>query len=338
MTEEVKTEEVEAEAQDVELNENEVEEAHDPKNAEAASLATNDKAEAAGKSAKKRPKDKSNSEPMSKVTPGDPEKASAGSGSAAPNGAPFKATESIEIDGNFSEDLNALVESEATLSDEFKAKTAVIFEAAVKSKIADEINRLETEYTEQLGEEVEKTKADLVEKVDSYLNYVVEQWVEDNKVAIQSGLRTEIAENFMNKMKDLFTESYVEVPEAKVDLVDELATANEELEEKYNDAVQKAMDMSKQVETYQREAIIREASKDLAETQIEKLKKLAESVDFESEENFKSKVATLKDSYFNGKTATSPIAENTEDESADSEVEVSPSMEAYVSAIRKTIK
>ena len=149
MTEEVKTEE--GEDQDVELNENEGEEAHDTKNAEQQSLAANDKAEASGKSAKKRPKDKSNSAPMSKVAPGDPEKASAGSGSAAPNGAPFKATEEkdIEIDGNFSEDLNALVESEATLSDEFKAKTAVIFEAAVKSKLAEEINRLETEYVEQ---------------------------------------------------------------------------------------------------------------------------------------------------------------------------------------------
>ena len=337
MTEEVTAE---AENQDVELNENEVEEAHDTKNAEQQSLAANDKAEASGKSAKKRPKDKSYSEPMSKVTPGDPEKASAGSGSAAPNGAPFKATEAkdIEIDGNFSEDLNALVESEATLSDEFKAKTAVIFEAAVKSKLAEEINRLETEYAEQLAEEVEKTKSDMVEKVDSYLNYVVEQWVEDNKVAIQSGLRTEIAENFMNKMKDLFTESYVDVPEAKVDLVDELATANEELETKYNDAVQKAIEMNEKVESYQREAIIREASKDLAETQIEKLNKLAESVEFESEEKFKDKVNTLKESYFNQKTAKSPIAENTEDESADAEtVEVSPAMEAYVSAIRKTV-
>tara|TARA_B100000131_G_scaffold88797_1_gene85635 strand:+ start:5633 stop:6643 length:1011 start_codon:yes stop_codon:yes gene_type:complete len=334
MTEEVKTEEVED--QDVELNENEVEEAHDTKNAEQQSLAANDKAEAAGKSAKKRPKDKSNSEPMQKVTPGDPDKHSASSKGAPANGAPFKATEEIEIDGNFSDDLNALVESEATLSDEFKAKTAVIFEAAVKSKIADEINRLETEYTEQLAEEVEKTKSDMVEKVDSYLNYVVEQWVEDNKVAIQSGLRTEIAENFMNKMKDLFTESYVEVPEAKVDLVDELATANEELEEKYNDAVQKAMDMSKQVETYQRNEIIREASKDLAETQVEKLNKLAESVEFESEENFKAKVATLKESYFNQKTAKSPIAENSEtDESADDTVEVSPAMESYINALKK---
>ena len=336
MTEEVTAE---AENQDVELNENEVEEAHDTKNAEQQSLAANDKAEASGKSAKKRPKDKSNSEPMPKVTPGDPDKHSASSKGAPANGAPFKATEEIEIDGNFSDDLNALVESEATLSDEFKAKTAVIFEAAVKSKLAEEINRLETEYTEQLSEEVEKTKSDMVEKVDSYLNYVVEQWVEDNKVAIQSGLRTEIAENFMNKMKDLFTESYVDVPEAKVDLVDELATANEELETKYNDAVQKAIEMNEKVESYQREAIIREASKDLAETQIEKLNKLAESVEFESEEKFKDKVNTLKESYFNQKTAKSPIAENTEDESADAEtVEVSPAMEAYVSAIRKTVK
>jgi len=333
MTEENKTEEVD---QDVELNENEVDEAHDTKNAEAQSLQANDKAEKAGKTSAKRKGDKSNSDPMQKVTPGTPEKASAGMKAAGPMGAPMKA-EAIEIDGNFSEDLNALVESEATLSDEFKAKTAVIFEAAVKSKLAEEINRLETEYTEQLSEEVEATKSDMVEKVDSYLNYVVEQWVEDNKVAIQSGLRTEIAENFMNKMKDLFTESYVEVPDAKVDLVDELATANEELEEKYNDAVQKALEMNEAIESYQRDAIIREASKDLADTQIEKLNKLAESVEFESEESFTNKVNTLKESYFNQKTAKSPIAENTEDESADSEVEVSPAMEAYVSAIRKTV-
>lgn len=324
MTEEVKTEEVEAEAQDVELNENEVEEAHDPKNAEDQSIADADKAENAGKKAKHRKGDKSNSEPMPKVK--------------AEEKAPKVKAEDVNIDGDFSEDLNALVESEATLSDEFKAKTAVIFEAAVKSKLADEINRLEEEYKIQLAEEVSNTKSEMVEKVDSYLNYVVEQWVEDNKVAIQSGLRTEIAENFMNKMKDLFQESYVEVPDTKVDLVDELATANEELEEKYNEAVQKAIDASKKVESYQRNEIIREASKDLAETQVEKLKKLAESVEFESEENFKSKVATLKDSYFNQKTAKSPIAENTEDDTADAEVEVSPAMEAYVSAIRQTQK
>ena len=307
------------EEQDVELlDEMEVEEAHDPKNAEAQSLAANDAAETKAPAAKKRKGDKSNSEPMQK-------------GSATP----MKA-ESVEIDGDFSEDLNALVESEATLSDEFKAKTAVIFEAAVKSKISEEINRLETEYQEQLDEEIQSTKADLVEKVDSYLNYVVENWMEENKLAIQSGLRSEIAEGFMDKLKDLFVESYVEVPESKVDLVDELATANEELEEQYNEAVAKAMTIQEELVSYKRDAIIREASKDLAETQVEKLARRAESVDFDDAESFASKVLTLKESYFSQKTATSVIAEESEDDTADEAVETSAMMEQYLQALRKT--
>lgn len=315
------------EEQDVELDE-EIEEAHDPKNAEAQSIAATDKAGDATKASPKRKGDKSNSEPMQKGTPGDPEKHSAKGMKA----------EDVEFDGDFSDDLNALVESEATLSEEFKAKTAVIFEAAVKSKIATEVNRLEEEYAQQLDEEVSSIKEDLVEKVDSYLNYVVEQWMEDNKLAIQSGLRSEIAEGFMDKLKDLFVESYVEVPESKVDLVDELATANEELEEEYNQAVAKAMAIQEELELYKREAIIREASRDLAETQVEKLTKLAESIDFESEEAFAQKVTTLKESYFSQKTATSPIAEETEDDTADEAVETSVAMESYLQALRKTIK
>jgi|DEB0MinimDraft_3_1074331.scaffolds.fasta_scaffold09062_2 hypothetical protein len=315
------------EEQDVELDE-EIEEAHDPKNAEAQSIAATDKAGDATKAAPKRKGDKSNSEPMQKGTPGDPEKHSAKGMKA----------EDVEFDGDFSDDLNALVESEATLSEEFKAKTAVIFEAAVKSKIATEVNRLEEEYAQQLDEEVSSLKEDLVEKVDSYLNYVVEQWMEDNTLAIQSGLRSEIAEGFMDKLKDLFVESYVEVPESKVDLVDELATANEELEEEYNEVVAKAMAIQEELELYKREAIIREASRDLAETQVEKLTKLAESIDFESEEAFAQKVTTLKESYFSQKTATSLIAEETEDDTADEAVETSVAMESYLQALRKTIK
>lgn len=320
--------------QDLELEEENVEEAHDPKNAEAQSLQQNDKAEAAGKSAKKRSGDKSNSEPMGKVTPGDPDKTAKGAEKAAPMGVPMKA-ESVEIDGNFSDDLDALVESEATLSDEFKAKTAVIFEAAVKSKIAEEINRLEAEYQEQLDEAINSTKEDLVEKVDSYLNYVVESWVEENKIAIQSGLRAEIAEDFMNKLKDVFTESYIEVPEAKVDLVDELATANEELETQFNEATEKTLELTKELEGYKREAVIREASRDLAETQVEKLRSLAEAVEFESEEAFAAKVDTLKESYFSKKTAEAISEESTEEAT---EVEVNPMMEQYLSALTKSSK
>ncbi len=305
--------------QEVELDE-EIEEAHDPKNAEAQSVASVDAAEAKGPKAKGRKGDKSNSEPMPKV--------------AAPAG--MKA-EDVDFNGDFSEDLNALVESEATLSDDFKAKTAVIFEAAVKTKLAEEIDRLETEYKQSLDEEVSTVKADLVEKVDSYLNYVVENWMEDNKVAIQSGLRAEIAEGFMDKLKTAFEESYIEVPEGKVDLVDELATAHDELEEKFNVAVSQTMELQEELQSYKRQAIIREASKDLAETQVEKLSSLAESVSFESEEDFAQKVATLKESYFGQKTASSVIEEETE-EDGDETVEVSESMAQYVNALRKTIK
>lgn len=311
--------------QDVVLDE-EIEEAHDPKNAEAQSVASVDAAEDKGPKAAKRKGDKSNADKMEKGTAGTPEKASAG----------MKA-EDVDFDGDFSDDLNALVESEATLSDEFKAKTALIFEAAIKSKLSEEIDRLEAEYAEQLAEEVSSTKADLVEKVDSYLNYVVESWMEDNKVAIQSGLRAEIAEGFMDKLKDVFTESYVEVPESKIDLVDELATANEELEEQFNEATANSMKLAEELEGYKREAVIREAARDLAETQVEKLKSLAEGVEFESEEAFATKVATLKESYFAKKPST-PAEEITED-AGDTEVEVNSAvMEQYLTAIRKSQK
>ena len=304
--------------QDVVLDE-EIEEAHDPKNAEAQSIASVDAAEKKGPKAPKRKGDKSNSQPSE----------------LKPAGKAMKA-ENVEFDGDFSDDLNALVESEATLSEEFKAKTAVIFEAAVKSKISEEVNRLETEYAEQLAEEVEATKSDLVEKVDSYLNYVVEQWMDDNKVAIQTGLRTEIAEGFMNKLKDVFTESYIEVPESKVDLVDELAEANEGLEAQVNEATAKAITLAEEVESFKRAAIIREASKDLADTQMEKLESLAESVDFDNEESFAQKVATLKESYFAKTKTTESIVEDTDD--ASDEVEVSPMMEQYINALRKSNK
>jgi hypothetical protein len=307
--------------QDAELDE-EIEEALDTKNTEAQSFAANDKAEAAVKSkAKARKGDKSNSQPMQKM-----------SGTAS-----VKA-ENVVFDGDFSEDLNALVESEATLSEEFKAKTAIIFEAAVKHKLVEEINRLEEEYATQLDEEVSSIKADLVEKVDSYLDYVVEQWMEENKLAIQSGLRAEVAEGFMTKLKDLFVESYVEVPESKVDLVDELANANEELEEDFNNAVAKALKLTEELEFYKRKDIIREASRDLAQTQVEKLTNLAEGVTFESEKDFANKIATLKGSYFKTKTATSSIVENTEDDMSDDVKVLSGSMADYVAALRKTNK
>jgi hypothetical protein len=287
------------------------------KDAEKASVDAADKAANATKKAPARKGDKSNSEPMKK------------------SGAKM---EEVELD--FSEDLNALVESEATLSDEFKGKAAVIFEAAVKSKLSQEIDRLEEQYQTQLDEEVQATKNELVEKVDSYLNYVVENWMKGNQLAIQNGLRTEIAEAFMGKLKDLFTESYIEVPESKVDLVDELAEEVEALEGKLNEATEQAIENAKLLEGYQREAVIREAAKDLADTEVEKLKGLVEDVDFEDEATFANKVKTIKESYFNKKTVEAQELEEEVEDNGEGVVteEVSDLMSSYISAIRKVKK
>ena len=245
----------------------------------------------------------------------------------------------IEYKADFSDDLNAIMENEATLSEEFKEKTATIFEAAIKSKLAEEIDRLEATYHETLEEEINSSREGLVEKVDNYLNYVVEQWMEENKLAVQSGLRTEIAESFMNNLKDLFTESYIEVPESKVDLVDDLADQVEELEEKLNDTTANAIEMAEKLESYQRDAIINEASRDLADTQVEKLKSLVADIDFDNEDTFASKVTTVKESYFTKKaTNVTESAGFESDDEDDNIVESTGSMAQYLTALKSTSK
>ena len=248
--------------------------------------------------------------------------------------------ESVELEDetelNTAAELSAIVDGEATLSEEFKEKTSIIFEAAVKTKLSEEVTRLEEQYAEELAEEVETIKTDLVGKVDSYLNYVVESWMEENKLAIQSGLRTEIAEGFMNGMRDLFVESYVEVPESKVDLVDELASQVDELEEKLNSTTGDAIQLAEELETYKRESIIAEASRDLADTQSEKLAELLSNVDFDNEETFVTKVNTVKESYFS-KEIPEQLEESVSEE-AEEEFEVSSMMEGYLSALRQTSK
>ena len=247
------------------------------------------------------------------------------------------AVELPETSYDFTEDLNALVESEQTLSDEFKAKTAVIFETAIRSKLTEEVERLEDEYQSRLEEELNETRSDLVEKIDSYLNYVVENWMEENKLAVENGLRTEIAKGFMNNLRELFVESYIDVPESKVDLVDELAEQVEDLEEKLNVQTASMLDMHESLENFHRQSIIREASRDLAETQVEKLASLVESLDFEDEESFATKVRTVKESYF--KKKVKETEEITEDWSTDDEtVEVNSVMSQYLNAIKKTSK
>ena len=241
-----------------------------------------------------------------------------------------------EAEYDFSGDLNALVESEATLSDGFKDKAATIFEAAVKSKLGEEIARIEESYGQELAEEIAGTKSDLVEKIDSYLNYVVENWMSENQVAIQTGLRSEIAENFMNGLKDLFVESYVDVPESKVDLVDDLAEQVEELETALNSQTSKNIEMTEELELFQRYEVIREHAHGLAETEVEKLAALAEDLDFIDEETFSAKVKTIKESYFTREVKSAEVGDDLIEDTADNSVEVSSVMDSYLQALKKS--
>jgi len=353
------TEDQMIEDQEVELHDddNEVVEegTHDPKNAEAQSVASVDKADAGVKKAPARKGDNTKQDPMPRTKAGmvgaavtamqgmSKEKLSgvlktvmASTEQEAFDGEAIAEAPEFDYKADFKDDLKALVSEEATLSEGFKEKAEIIFEAAIKSKLAEEIDRLEEKYNEELAEEIESTKDDLVEKVDSYLNYVVEKWMEENKLAVQSGLRTEIAEKFMNSLRDLFTESYIEVPESKVDLVDELAAEIEELEEAHNSAVAKSLEMAEELEVLKRDKIIREAAEGLAQTQVEKLKDLVEDVDFENEEIFAQKVATVKESYFTKKVTESADIE--EDDDGEAPIVASDTMAQYLSAIQKTNK
>lgn len=205
---------------------------------------------------------------------------------------------------SFKEDLDALVDSEATLSEGFRDKAGLIFEAALQSKLSDQIDRLEESYAQELAEEKQSIQENLVEKVDSYLNYVVENWMTENELAVSNGLRTEIAESFMTALHGVFTEHYVAVPEDKTDMFDELAQKVEKLESDLNESVSHNVTLSRHVKDLTRESIIREMSYDLSESQSEKLKSLAEDIDFSSEKSFRGKVETLKESYFSRSTST----------------------------------
>jgi hypothetical protein len=243
----------------------------------------------------------------------------------------------VEVDADFTEDLNALVDSEATLSEEFKAKTSIIFEAAIKSKVKEEVLRLEDEYATLIEEETAQIRESLVDQVDGYLNYAIETWMTENEVAVTTGLRAEIAENFMKGFFDLCQENYIEVPESKVDLVDELAQQVEGLEEQLSTSIDEMIGMSQTIESITRESIVVEASSDLAHTQAEKLADLVEELDFDDAESFAQKVLICKESYFGTKVieSDSTIAEETNADAPAEETEVSYEMQQYVTAVRK---
>ncbi len=236
---------------------------------------------------------------------------------------------------DFEEDLDAVIAEEATLSDGFRGKAGAIFEAVLTSKLAQEVERLETEYAQNLEEEVTDVKGELVEKVDSYLNYVVSNWMDQNEVAVTEGLRAELAEEFMASLQTVFKEHYIDVPEGKVDLVDELAAQVSELEESLNKTTEDNIKLHESVQTLERAEVVREQSSGLADTEAEKLGSLVEDIEFDNRDNFEMKVKVVKESYF-----TKEISESTDEVSSvagtdEAPVEVSDTMSRYSQAISK---
>ena len=212
---------------------------------------------------------------------------------------------------DFDEDIDAIIKEEATLSDGFRGKASAIFEAVLTSKLSEEIDRLEAEYAQNLEEEVSEVQSSLVEKVDSYLNYVVEGWVEDNELAVTQGLRTEIAEEFMTSLQSVFKEHYIEVPEGKEDLVDDLNEQVTELEETLNKTTEDNIQLHESVQTLERSEVVREQSSGLAHTEAEKLSSLVEDIEFDNKDNFEMKVKVVRESYF-----TKDISESVDEASA----------------------
>ena len=236
-------------------------------------------------------------------------------------------------------DVDALV-GDSDLSEEFKQKAATIFEAAIKAKVKEESQRLQGEYETKLKEDTETHKAELVEKVDSYLNYVVEEWMQENKIAIERGIKGEIAEDFIGGLKKLFEDHYIDVPDEKYNVLEDQASKIEDLEKKLNEEIQKNVELNKSNGELKKEEIIKKSSEDLTDVQKEKFNKLAEEVEYSNEEDFVNKVNTIKESYFGAKEEAKSndiddVAVGDGSEQVDP-ADLTNSMAAYTAAISKT--
>ena len=236
-----------------------------------------------------------------------------------------------------SEHVNALMNGEGDLSEEFKRKAATVFEAAVKSKVRSEVERMEDEYKSELEENINATKEGLTEKVDTYLNYVVEEWMKENELAIERGLKGEIAEDFISGLKQLFEDHYVDVPDEKYDVLEAQSEKISELEGRINEMMEEQIQSKSVNATLVKEQVSSEVTTDLADTEIEKFKSLIEDVDFSSEESYHQKLSTLKESYF---PKTSQVLTETLDDvetGIAQDIDTSDSMAAYMSAIGRTV-
>jgi len=248
-----------------------------------------------------------------------------------------EAVEARIKDIDVKEDVRALMSADDSLSEDFKIKAATIFEAAVKSKVRSEIERIHEEVLTEKEGEIDSFKDELAEKVDTYLNYVVEEWTKENELAIERGLKGEIAEDFISGLKQLFEDHYIDVPNEKYDVLEAQSEKISELEAKLNESIEKSVELSNQTSKLVREQVISEVSEDLADTEIEKFKSLIEDVDFGTEESFREKLNTLKESYFPKSTVVEHTFDD-EDGTAAKDIDTTEAMSAYLSAISRNQK
>ena len=229
------------------------------------------------------------------------------------------------------EDVNALLGGEE-LSEDFKEKAKTIFEAAINTKVAEIKEALEAQYEEQLADRLVEATEELKERVDSYLEYVADEWVNENELAIEQGLKTEMTESFLSGMKGLFEEHYVTIPEDKYDVLESMVEKLDDMETKLNEQIEKNIGLNKRLAESSADSILTQVSEGLAQTQKEKLASLSESVEFESEEEYREKLETLKESYFSNKPATSSAKTETLSEGVDVSTTGSytGSMDAYI--------
>ncbi len=246
--------------------------------------------------------------------------------------------EEVIAEENFKSDIEALFADDSTISEDFKSKATTIFEARVLDRIQQIQEQMETEYAGMLEEAVEEIKSDLTAKVDDYLNYVVEQWLEQNEIAIESGLRSELTEEFIAGLRNLFAEHYIDVPSEKVDLVDELASKVEELESKLDEEIERSIELKKSLVEAHKQEITHAVCEGLTNTQVEKIKSLAESVEFSTEEEYQEKLETIRENYFPSgvkKAAQDQLHEQVE-ETGDKQVINDPFVAMVSQAISKT--
>jgi hypothetical protein len=240
-----------------------------------------------------------------------------------------------EEEMDLSDDVKALIGDEK-LTEEFKEKAKTIFEAAIKSRLKEQKAKVELEYASKLKSEVDTTKAELVEKVDSYLNYVVEEWMKSNEIAVERGIKGEIAEDFITGLKKLFEDHYINVPDEKYDVLEDQASKIEELNKKLNEQIESNVKLNSEIGKLTRKDIVAAVASNLTDTNKEKFNKLAEEVEYSNAEEFKKKVSTIKESYFTTKEISSKSEIDNVAEGETTNVDLSSSMTAYAAAISKT--